>query len=81
MVSFCFQSVIKRLAILLTRTADLMEDVEFLKNQTSNLLKETDIARMKLEEKTNETTTAPSAPPQPDDQQQPRSRSKAKKEL
>ena len=59
-----------------------MEDIEFLKNQTSNLLKETDIARMKLEEKSNEATaaTAPSAPPQ-EDAQQLRSRSKPKKDL
>ena len=65
---------------MLTRTADLMEDLEFLKSQTTNLHK----VHLKLEEQTNETivknTTTPSAPPHDDDQQHIRSRSN-KKEL
>ena len=56
-----------------------MEDVDFLKNQTSSLEKQSDINQMKQAE--NESNLEPSAPPKEDSSVQVRSRSKAKKEL
>ncbi len=64
-------SVIKRLVFLLSRTADLMEDVESLQK-----------VQMKLEAISNE-ATFPSAPPAPkqNDQHQEDSKSIEKKNL
>ncbi len=57
-----------------------MEDVDFLKSQTSSLKKQSDINQMKQVE--NESNPEPSAPPKEQDSSvQVRSRSKAKKEL
>ena len=75
---------------MITKTADLYEDIDFLKNQITNIKKESEhktssqkqAEALSEEEVSNRNLIEPSAPPKYEDTvPQIRSRSKAKKDL
>ena len=74
-----FKSVVKRLIVLITKSADLMEEIDLLKNKNGSLSKESEIHRQKLDEnleKINFSAPEPTAPPKYEEATQVKSRSK-----
>lgn len=74
--------MIKRLIVLLTKTADLLENIDFLKSQITNIKKESELSKSKqVEAEASKPAAVEASAPPYEEVTQVRSRSKAKKDL